>query len=273
MTGLFDGFDEILDAGLCLDETWDGKPPYYRHWANLLRLCEQNDIELDGLKLIHELFDRLTANCLDSLKLHAKPPSPENWRFRKQLEMADHNVNPETTLERTIAVITDDNWANQVPTVSGLAGASPHHLDLCHRTGSEYTLFELKVEADTPLCAAFQVVRYGLAYAFSRTHAELLEYKTSEKELLRATALHLRVLAPTTFYPDNDVWLLRFERSLNAGLARFSSETSDLQVPMDFRFEAFPEWFDWKPESCQNESARKDLLWALHRRQPVFDGQ
>lgn len=273
MPGLFDGFDTAFDAWLGLDETWAGQPPYYRNLTNLLRLCQQNDREPDGLKLVHELFDRLTANWHGSSDLQARLPSSENWRFTKQLTMADHNVNPETTLERTIAAITDDNWVNQIPTVSGLAGAAAHHLDLCHRSGSEYTLFELKVNADTPLCAAFQVVRYGLAYAFSRTHAELLEYKTSEKELLRAAALHLRVLAPTAFYPDNNAWLLRFERSLNAGLARFSSETSDLRIPMDFRFEAFPEWFDWKAENCQNESARKDLLWALHRRQPIFDGQ
>lgn len=241
------------------------KPPF--------SIPEKNDREPDGLKLVHELFDRLSANWSSSSALLPKPPSSENWRFEKQLAMANHNVNPETTLERTIAAITDENWANQIPTVSGLAGASPHHLDLCHRSGSHYTLFELKVEADTPLCAAFQVLRYGLAYAFSRTHAELLEYKTSEKELLRATAIHLCVLAPTMFYPDDDVWLLSLERSLNAGLARFSSEISDLQVPMDFRFEAFPEWFDWEPKRCQDESVRKDLLWALHRRQPVFAGR
>jgi len=29
---------------------------------------------------------------------------------------------------------------------------------------------------------------------------------------------------------------------------------------MDIGFEAFPEWFDWEPESCRNESARKDIL-------------
>lgn len=270
MPTILDGLDTIIDQHLGLDETWEGKPPRYKHPTSLIRLCREDDCTLDGIALIHALYDQIESNWADAGEFQARLPSSENWRFQKKADLSDGNESPEVTLERTVASITDDNWANQMPVDSGLLGARAHYIDLVHRSAQTFSLVELKIESNTALSAAFQVVKYGLAYAFSRRHAELLEYKVQDKELLQASSIELRVLAPAKFYPGNRGWLADLETALDDALGRFMPELPEVEIPMSFRFEAFPESFDWSPGSHRENDTRKDLLWALHQRVRVF---
>jgi hypothetical protein len=65
-----------------------------------------------------------------------------------------------------------------------------------------WEFIELKVNSDTPLYAAMEILQYGLLFLFSRHHQQELQYDTS-KELLQATQIHLKVLAPSRYYTSN----------------------------------------------------------------------
>ena len=274
MQSIFDGLDRLCDQYLQLDENWAGKEPRYQHPTTLLRLCSENSPTVDGVDLIHALYDRVVQNWNSAGESQAHLPSAENWRFEKRLSFRDDNKRPEILLERTIALVTDDdNWANQVPVDSGLLGARPHWMDLVFRAGDSYAFIELKYESNTPLSAACQVLQYGIVYAFSRAHAELLQLSVETTALLKASEIALKVLAPSEFYTrygKAPEWLAGFERSLNDGLARFCEQSSGDWPTLTFGFEAFPADFAWSPEKAQDVAMQKDVLWAIHNRVSPF---
>lgn len=270
---IFDGMSEILDNALGLDDDWEGNLPRYKHETTLIRLCNESVQDLDGPALIHSLYNRAVENwCTATPDERAHLPIGENWRFEKQLGFADHNASPETMLERTIVELADENWANQVPVDSGLLGRSARVVDLLHRAGSKFSILELKVESNTPLSAAFQVVMYGAAYLFSRTHALQLRYDVDAKEVLRASEVHLRVLAPAAYYPQNCNWLANFEESLSDGLNQFAIDWPALGLAaMSFAFESFSEELIWNRETDTTApEIRRDLLWEIHNRSRLF---
>lgn len=273
MPSIFSGMDEIADQYLGLDETWRGQSPRFMHRETLLRLCSGSGADVDGVGLIHELFDQILRNWnMGGPK--AGLPSSQNWRFEKRTDFSIENTSPEVLLERTIAAVVDpDNWANQVPVDSGLLSGSPHWIDLVFRSGTEFSLIELKYASNTPLSAAFQVLRYGLVYAFFRSHAEVLGVNLDATPLLRASKIQCKVLAPVQFYdsygPDLK-WLSDFEKSIQTGLQRFSLEISEAVPEMTFGFEEFPGDFSWTPETAREIQTQKEVLWAIHHRQPVF---
>lgn len=265
MPSILDGSDEICDQWLGIDSSWPGTTvPRYEHKSTLQRLCREGWRGLDGQLLVKGLYDHLPTNWSG-----ARCRSDENWRFKKQTNLGSDNRRPEVPLERTIALITDENWANQVPTASGVDDSGAHHLDLIHRRGIEFTFFELKVASNNPVSAAFQLVQYAMVYAFSCYHAAALGYDPGRLEILRAKRVELVVLAPHPFFPPEcHDWLRGFEAALNSGLVNVARELQ--HIPSSFRFEVFPEWFVWKAEECRTESVRKDLLWALHQRHRLF---
>ena len=265
MPSIFEGLNQICDQWLSIDSSWPGTTePRYEHTASHQRLCREGWRGLDGQALIERLYHGILANWSGT-----RCRSEENWRFEKQTTLGLDNRRPEVPLERTIAQITDENWVNQVPTASGVDNSGAHHLDLIHRRGLDFTLIELKVAANNPVSAALQLVKYGLVHAFSCNHAAELGYDMERLEILRAKQVALTVLAPYSYYPQEcHDWLQGFESALNSGLATVARDVQ--HVPTSFRFEAFPEWFVWKPENCCDESARKDLLWALHQRHRLF---
>lgn len=270
---IFDGLDDIIDRYLQLDENWQGKPPRYSHRATLLRLCDENGPDVDGVGLVHALYDRILANWT-AWEGPGGLPSIENWRFEKRTAFNEQNFNPETLLERTIALVVDDhNWANQVPVDSGLLGGPAHWIDLVFRAGSAFSLIELKYESNTPLSAAFQILRYGLVYAFSQSHAEVLGINLDRSPLLQASEIHLRALAPLKFFtaygPDLS-WLSRFESAVQEGLERLSRNSAEKLPLMSFSFETFPGDFVWTPETAGEVATQKEVLWAIHRRDRIF---
>ena len=106
-------------------------------------------------------------------------------------------------------------------------------------------LIELKVDSDTPLKAAIEIIQYAVFYIFSRLHypSDMLD----SKALLLAKTIQLRVLAPQTYYEDyNLAWMVP---SLNTALTKFLSEKK-LQIQMDFNFLWFPSTFVWP---CSDE--------------------
>lgn len=268
MPCIFHDMDEICELWLGIDPTWDGTTPRYEHEKNLQRLCDEGWRRLNGQRLVTELYN--SANAKWS---RACCRSNENWRFSKQTNLGLDNQRPEVALERTMAQITDDNWANQVPTASGVDDCGSHHLDLIHRCGLNFTFIELKVASNNPVSAAFQLVQYATVYAFSCNNANGLRYNPGELELLRAERVELVVLAPHDFFARQHHnwlnWLREFEAALNSGLMNAAGEIQ--HVPSSFRFEVFPEWFVWNADRCRDETTRKDLLWALHQRHRLLN--
>lgn len=278
MPSIFDGLADIIDGFLGIDDTWEGQAPRYGHRATLKRLCSENGPDVDGVGLVHALYDRLSNNW-SAAGGTGGLPSTENWRFEKRISFSEENLRPETLLERTIAsVVDDDNWANQVPVDSGLLGGRAHWIDLVFRAGTAFSFIELKYDSNTPLSAACQVLGYGLVYAFCRSHAQVLGINLDRSPILQASEIHLRVLAPadyfTAFGPDLE-WLARFEKAVQEGVERFSrkrfSRNSAERLPlMSFGFEAFPTDFVWTPSTAREVATQKDVLWAVHHRDQVF---
>jgi hypothetical protein len=68
-----------------------------------------------------------------------------------------------------------------------------------------YELIELKVESNTPLYAAMEILQNAVLYIFYRERKKELEGEVAEpKDILRATVIHLRVLAPCNYYEGYD---------------------------------------------------------------------
>lgn len=239
-TSILDGVDTIFDRWLAVPPK--GRPPHYYHRSAALALSEAPLAVRDPLILIAEVLNAIERNWMASQATYGKPASGQNWRFERRLEIAESNDSPEVQLERALAAALGDDWANQVPTASGLTG--PHndrhrHIDLVHRSApGVYMFYELKVASNTPLYAAMEVLVRGLLYIFTREHLAALGYEPSSKELLRAQAIHLRVLAPATFYAGFDFsWLAT---SLTTGLTQYLAPKLDLALTMDLAFKAFP---------------------------------
>jgi hypothetical protein len=273
MPSIFDGLDDIIDDFLHVDENWDGQAPRYHSRTTLLRLCTEHGPDIDGVGLVHALYEHMLKNWA-AWDGAGGLPTEANWRFEKRIGFDDANMNPETLLERTIALVTDDdNWANQVPVDSGLLGSRPHWIDLVFRAGSAFSLIELKYESNTPLSAAFQVLRYGLAYVFSRSHAEVLGFDPHHSPLFEASEIHLRVLAPLEFftaYGPDLAWLSRFESAIQDGLESLAQDRHEAPPLKSFRFEAFPEDFKWTYQAVHEAETQKQALWAIHQREQVF---
>ncbi|MFQ5932670.1 MAG: hypothetical protein ACE5MM_09690, partial [Nitrospiraceae bacterium] len=206
---------------------------------------------------------------------YGKPPSKENWRFAGRTDIARSNPSEEVTLERAIIRLSNRDWANQVPTASGLVGPTSDKrrcLDLVHRLDDRaWEFIELKIGSDTPLYAAMEILTYGLLYLFSRHHRDEFQYD-DWKELLQASLIHLKVLAPSKYYSPNGTgthyhlkWL---EDLLNDGLRRFLDESPRLSLQMPFQFEAFPPDFEWTAttDATRDESVRA----ALRERRAIY---
>jgi hypothetical protein len=159
--------------------------------------------------LVQVLFDLLDGNwALVRQNAHG---SPENFRWRKpKPNYCKRNTSLETMLEKELikALEASGNteWSNQVPLISGIAGtAKPHafkkmSVDLVRRQGEScFEFVELKVESNTPVFAAVEILVYGLLWLLSRRDRQCLGY-AADNPILNAKSLKLSVLAPQSFY-------------------------------------------------------------------------
>ncbi len=256
------GINEIIDNHLEVEDI--GRSPHFAHKTSCLRLSKGPPAGVDVGQMISEMLACLEKNWGKSPRRKYADPSNENWRFKKQLHISSKNTSPEKLVEKGIIHISSKNLVNQVPTASGLWDhKSDRHrnVDLVHRLGpKEFEFIELKIESDTPLKASMEILLYGILYIFSRRLYD--ESVKQNKELLQAEKVHLRVLAPLSYYAPYDIaWL---EMAIDSGLRSFLSTLDNVGFDMDFLFEAFPENFDTqkKPSKWLDEFYQKSPIWG-----------
>jgi hypothetical protein len=255
-----DGVLEIIDEAFDLSHI--GKAPHFKHKKSCLSL-KNTPAGFDADLVILQIYEQLVNNLKKpENRFHSWGPSTENWRFKKIPYIAKHNKSKEKTLEKAIAKLPSRDWVNQVPTSSGLvnsASDSSRNIDLAHRLGlRKFEFIELKVESDTPMFAAFEIVVNGLIYLLSTEFYS--ESCINAKETLSAKVIHLQTLAPPKYYFRYSLaWL---EEELNKGLKNLLAVKFDSRIEMDFSFTSFPSSFAWP---CED----KELLEALNNRATV----
>lgn len=274
---ILEGTDEIVDRWLAasgIDIDGIGQSPHYMHKTTLLSLKSTHTQRLDGTSLVEQLLAQIRMNW-DRYKPQRLNPSPKNWRFRHRTNISARRRGQEAWLERAITRILPSHWFNQIPTSASLLrprSDSHRMIDLAHG-GKRKVLscFELKVYSNTPLSAAIQVLRYGLLYVFSRLHAPEIGYAQDQKPFLfDAETVHLRVLAPITFYApyfslgwksDILTWL---QHCLSIAITNLA--TRHAIPPFDFEFWSFPLSFSC---GCSDE----ELAESLKSICPLFEVQ
>ena len=216
---------------------------------------------LDFLEQAYSLID---ANWHGAQAREARSPSKENWRFDARPNIARKNTSPEVVLERAIVRDVPGDWANQIPTSSGLVGPSrdkTRNIDLALKNGpDDYIFFELKVASNTPVFAAVEIVLYGLLYIWSRTEANRIGYSPNRVDLLRAKSVSLRTLAPGNYYDGLDFRSLA--RNLDEGLRDFATAKLGQSLTMGFAFEQL---HDYTPD-INSDSVRN----MVENRQAVY---
>jgi hypothetical protein len=237
MPELFEGVDILIDKALRVTDI--GKSAHQRYAT---KTCSQRlttkPYGFDAAELFTAILLQIERNWRNSNGETVRLPSRENWRLKPQPYSADDNNSCETNLEKEIVRELGEEWVNQVPTASGLMNSTANkhcNIDLVHvLTTTEFELIELKCSSGYPIYAAFELLRYAMAYIFSRRFAAALGYTIEEKPLLFAKQLHLIVLAPYGFYTEyKPQWL---ETELNRSFA--TGSLGDLPT-IDFRFEYF----------------------------------
>lgn len=259
MLELFDGVDLLIDKALRITDI--GKSPDRRYATKTCALrLRAKPYGFDVAELCGAILLQIDRNWRNSQGDTVRVPSRENWRLEKQPYIADNNGSYEKVLEKEIVGELGEEWVNQVPTASGLINSTANkhcNIDLVHViTPTEYELIELKCLSDTPIYAAFELLKYAMAYIFSRRFAAVLGYTIDEKPLLFAKKIHLIVLAPYGFYNNYEVrWL---ETELNRGFA--TGSFGDMPA-VDFRFEYF-RVVDGENDAADIVASRKRLYSA-----------
>jgi hypothetical protein len=257
MLGIRDIINDTIDNALKLN--FEAPKPLYSHKKACQKLSSKQPLEFDACLLIKDI-------CKEIEEAQRRKPSNKNWCWRKN-ESYD-TKSPEVRLERNLIKRLDTTWANQVPTSSGLVDEhldKTRNIDLVHWCEDGwYEFIELKVESNTPLFAAMEILQYGTLYIFSRDHRDELRYRPHENPLLWGKGVHLRVLAPDDYYKYKDrgnqhlttyelEWL---EGKINEGLHAFLAEPKR-DFDMTFSFERF--------------TSQEDLLKdPLNNRKPVY---
>jgi hypothetical protein len=270
------GVEPIIDEALGLKNCGIGKQPHYKHKTSCLKLSEFPPLTFDAESLIKKIYDLVKSNWKEGVNYR---PSTENWRFDPRMHIDESNADPEIKLERAIVspqTQPDTHWANQVPTSSGLVGsqADKHrNIDLIHRCGDgAYEFIELKVNSDTPLYAAMEILQNAVLYVFSRENERKMEWgSANQMDLREATVIHLRVLAPCSYYEGyNFEWL---EENICNGLKAFLAGRMP-KLQMDFRFDAFPPWFSSEHAQALCKDLSKEqadsIRMAVDNRIPVY---
>src|SRR5579862_1258800 len=158
MLDILTGVDDIIERHLKI--THIGTTQHRsRHLTSCRTLSDAQPTNFYSTTLVGEILNQIDANWIAAGR---QTRSKENWRFKKQLKIAEHNPSKETQLERAIARVMPEAWVNQVPTASGLTDADDgkRSLDLVWQAASgRFEFIELKVESDNPLHAAMELLQ------------------------------------------------------------------------------------------------------------------
>ena len=186
-----------------------------RHRSALLRLAP-----FDGAALVATIHRTIADDYVRGGASANKDLSRENWRWQTlQPRISAHNPSPEVRVERAIAAACQRlgrrDWANQVPTASGLLGSTRDRrraIDLVRRRGPRhFELIELKIASDTPLYAAVEIIAHACLWLIART-----DRPSRPSPLLDADHMDLRVLAPSAYHAP--FALTPAEAALDAGI-------------------------------------------------------
>ena len=242
-TSILDGTDEIITKHLN-QFTPRGEKKKFTTKTTLIEVCRVRG-ELDLLNLLIDIWNQIESNWIDGGRL---PGGCDNWRWEPKLYIHAENRSAETRLEKGLATaLPRENWANQVPTSSGLVSSDADHkrnIDLVRWDGIDtVTLIELKAPTaaattkQTPLLAAFEIVQNALLLCFARAHQESNPpIRIARREIwLHAKRANLRVVAPERFY-DPLHSLNWFEQELNRAVSAFRKPNSP---EMSFSFNVF----------------------------------
>ncbi|MBT4040230.1 MAG: hypothetical protein HOC63_07965 [Rhodospirillales bacterium] len=272
---IFEGTDEIIARALELKSRDDLK-----HKSVCLRLSKLAEPPSSIAGLVSDLYTQVQNNWSGRI------PSQENWRLERQTYIGSTNDSPEVLLERTISILADrgfiNDWYSQIPVASGLIDGHANKrtaVDLLRHHKDQTNLIELKWESDTPLYAATEILRYGLAYLLAFSNKDRMGY--ADKVLLKVENVALQVLAPSTYFRRYELgWLAR---ELNEQLQAFSGEKTENRLEMTFQFLAFPEEFNFPFEqgdqvlSLWNQSEDstiiQTLISAIRNIEPVWVSQ
>ena len=231
---IFDGTDDVIASFFGFR---DNQRLKQRSVSQGLRRPRDGDF----LSLVTDIFGCLSSNRTK------RQPSRENWRFERVTTLSAHNRSPEVILERAVAMLAEKGempgWLNQVPVASGLVDDRSDKraaLDLVELRDDRARFIELKWESDTPAYAAFEILRYGLVYLFSRVNAVPFGYEG--QKLLRVGHIDLQVAAPNKFFDKHDLRWLRF--GLDQGIKELSHQKTAGQLEMGFDFLAIPREFE-----------------------------
>jgi hypothetical protein len=221
------------------------------------------DADLSGL--VAELFEKIRDNWARSGK---NERGASNWRWEPRSKKLGRR---ETMWERKLRRAgngkpSKGRWGNQIPTGSGLSPVGERttdntdldetkkrprntgHIDLAYCDGAgRLLLIEFKLNADNPVFAALQLVRYALMLILAREN----ELKMKDSRWRDAKKIDLRVLAPSNFdcpshkqFYDQRYQIQWFEKCLNGAVQQFGAK-HHLELSFGFRT------FDWtsKPKS------------------------
>jgi len=262
-TGSFAGVREVADQALGVGD--------YASRSAALSL-KKRGYPAEPATLVQGVFGVLDRNWTHAIQSDRRSSSNENFRWHcPQFKIADRNKSPEVTLERAFVCALRDagrkDWSNQIPLISGIAG--PHAfkkcaVDLVHRKGeSSFELIELKINSDTPVHAAVEILVYGLLWLLSRRDRQALGYAAGP--ILAARELALSVLAPRSYYIRYSVEPLA--SFINEGLVKLGEQHG---VTMGFGFTAFPASFTWPRGSGEPpKPSDKELIALLDAREAV----
>ena len=260
-TGLFAGVRELVDRAL-------GVSDYASKGAALC--LKERGYPAETATLVQDLFEVIERNWTLAVRSDRRSHSNENFRWHyPQTGFAPHNKSPEVTLERALICALlraeRDDWSNQVPLISGIAG--PHAFKKCavdlvyRKNEGSFEFIELKINSDTPVYAAVEILIYGLLWLLSRRERKHLGY--AEGPILAARELMLSVLAPRSYYSRYSVEPLA--SAFNEGLVVLGKHHG---VTMGFRFTAFPA--SWSPVSGEHpKQSDEQLIPLLDAREAV----
>jgi hypothetical protein len=247
---LFAGIDDLIKNRL-------GVTKHYRTITAARELADKTST-INGEEFVNALFDGLRNYWLRAPP--AAKASKENFRWR--VPKCDYdkgeNKSPETILERKLMCACEkagrDTWSNQVPVLSGRRA-----VDLVNKISGGFEFIELKVESNTPLHAAIEILINGIFWLLARQDRTHPNYP--DNPILNSSTLCLSTLAPEIFYTN--LPSSSFASALNSGVSALG-ERHD--VVMRFQQMKFPEGVLWRAVVNDEVNDKELLNWLDSRK-------
>lgn len=164
----------------------------------------KNRTVFDGRSVVRSLYDEMADKGWTKKE-------GKNWHWREDANVRIPESGKEVRLERIVAESRDKpqmEWTWQMSTSSGIEEREPgdklnaankrRSVDLVRDHGNDrYSFVELKVGADNPLYALFEILGYALAYLHARRGGR---EGTGTHNVMQAKHIRLVVLGPKCWY-------------------------------------------------------------------------